>query len=139
MMGETLHDFARQTVLQFKITTLKYRNHWYFQRLLPELNRYPIFRAYWQSPAFHDEDIYIEYNHFTLQHPELGQLKFLSSSLPATTGHGDLHLFSFQPLDAHTAQVCVQISRKLGTRPQHIAPWPKPAPHGALMGDDDLF
>ena len=137
MMGETLHEFARQMVLQFKITTLKYRNHWYFQRLLPELNRYPIFRAYWQSPAFHDDDVFIEYNPFTLRHPEFGQLKFLSSSLPAITWLGDLHLNSFQPMDAHTSQVCLHLARKLGTRPLHLAPWSKPSPNGVLTGAEE--
>jgi transcriptional regulator with XRE-family HTH domain len=139
MMGDTLHDFARHAVLQYKIITLNYRNHWYFQRLLPELNRYPIFRSYWQSPTFQDEDIFIQYNHLTLHHAEFGQLKFLFSSLSAITSSGDLHLNSFQPVDAHSAQVCVQLTRRLGTRLMHISPWPKTSPNATLLGEDDNF
>jgi hypothetical protein len=117
----------------FKLWTLKVRNHWYFQRLLPELNRYQGFREHWQSPPFHNEDIFIQYNHVTLKHPELGLLKFLSTPTQAVTTQGDLYLFSFQPLDAHTAEVCIQLARKLGSQSIRLAPWPKPpTPTGSL-------
>jgi transcriptional regulator with XRE-family HTH domain len=126
MLEETQFEFARRTVMLFKLWTLKYRNHWYFQRLLPELNRYPVFRQHWQSPSFHNEDIFIQYNHVTLKHPRLGPLKFLSSPTQAITTQGDLNLFSFQPLDALTAEVCIQLTRGLGTQAIRVAPWPKP-------------
>ena len=49
-MLETTHfEFARQMVNLFKLWSLKLRNHWYFKRLLPELNRYQGFRIHWQS------------------------------------------------------------------------------------------
>ena len=126
MLEKTQFDFARRTVMLFKLWTMKNRNHWYFQRLIPELNRYQGFREHWQSPTFHDEDIFVQYNHITLKHPELGPLKFLSSPTQAITTQGDLYLFSFQPLDAHTAEVCVRLTRKLGTQVIPVASWPKP-------------
>lgn len=126
MLGETQFSFSRRTVLLFRLWTMKSRNHWYFQRILPELNRYPEFRHHWQSPPFPNEDIFAQYNQFTLAHPELGRLKFLSHPIQALTTHGDLILFSLQPLDAHTAEVCLQLARKLGTEAIRLAPWPKP-------------
>jgi transcriptional regulator with XRE-family HTH domain len=126
MMGETEFDFSRRIVLLFKLWTLKYRNHWYFQRLLPELNRYRSFCEHWQSPPFHNEDIFVQYSFITLKHPNFGLLKFLSSPTQAVTTQGDLYLFCFQPLDEHTSEVCAQLARKLGTQAIRVAPWPKP-------------
>ncbi len=124
--GETFNYFSRQSILNFKIMTLKYRNHWYLQKLLPELNRYPFFRENWQSPTFHNEDIFIQYVRSTLTNSEFGQLKFLSSLLPATTSQGDLYLNSFQPLDMHTEQVCAQLAQKEELNPIRVSNWPKP-------------
>lgn len=127
MMGESQFDFARQSIMLFKLWSLKYRTHWYFQRLLPELNRYPVFREHWQSPLFHDEDIIIQHIYITLKHPKLGLLKFLLGPRQALTKHGDLNLFSFQPLDVQTAETCLCLAQKIGTEVIRIAPWPKPA------------
>ncbi|MGB8214543.1 MAG: helix-turn-helix transcriptional regulator [Anaerolineales bacterium] len=127
MMGETKFEYARRFVMLYKLWTLKYRNHWYFQRLLPELNRYEMFREQWQSPSFHDEDIYVQYNFIPLNHPKFGLLKFLTSPSHAITAQGDLNLFSLQPLDAQTAEVCLQLARESGTKAIPLASWPKPA------------
>ena len=135
MMGETQFDFARRSIMLFKLWSLKYRTHWYFQRLLPELNHYPIFREHWQSPLFHDEDIIIQHIYITLKHPELGLLKFLFGPRQALTIHGDLNLFSFQPLDAHTAEACLELAQKLGNQTICVGSWPKPAtPSGQVHG-----
>lgn len=125
-MGEAQSASARRTVMLYKLWTLKVRHHWYFRRLLPELNRYPVFREYWQSPSFHDEDIYVQYNPITLNHPEFGLLKLLACPTHAITAQGDLYLFSLQPLDAHTAEVCLHVAQDLGAQAMPVAPWPKP-------------
>jgi hypothetical protein len=117
----------RRAVMLYKLWTLKVRDHWYFQRLLPELNRYPVFREHWQSPAFHDEDIYVQYNSLSLKHPELGLIKLLVCPTHAITTQGDLYLCSLQPLDAYTAEACLRLTRNLGTQPIRVAAWPKPS------------
>jgi hypothetical protein len=133
LIGEAQSASARRTVMLYKLWTLKVRNHWYFQRLLPELNRYPAFREHWQSPSFHNEDIYIQYNPLTLKHPELGLLKLLACPTHAITIQGDLYLFSLQPLDMPTSEACLQLTRNLGTQPIRVASWPKPpTPTGTL-------
>ena len=126
VMGQAQSASARRAVMLYKLWTMKVRNHWYFQRLLPELNRYPVFREYWQSPSFHDEDIYVQYNPITLNHPEFGLLKLLACPTHAITAQGDLYLFSLQPLDAHTAEVCLHVAQDLGAQAMPVAPWPKP-------------
>jgi hypothetical protein len=110
----------------YKLWTLKVRHHWYFRRLLPELNRYPVFREYWQSPSFHDEDIYVQYNPITLKHPEFGLPKLLACPTHAITAQGDLYLFSLQALDVPTAKACLRMAQDLGTQAMPVAPWPKP-------------
>jgi transcriptional regulator with XRE-family HTH domain len=134
IMGEIQSASARRTVMLYKLWTLKLRHHWYFQRLLPELNRYPVFRQHWQSPSFHDEDIYVQYNFINLKHQNLGSLKFLSNPTHAITTQGDLYLFSLQPLDLHTGEVSLQLAQKLGTKTIRVASWPKPpTPTGLLL------
>jgi hypothetical protein len=133
LMGVAQSASARRTVMLYKLWTLKVRHHWYFQRLLPELNRYPAFREHWQSPSFHNEDIYVQYNPITLKHPELGLLKLLACPTHAITILGDLYLFSLQPLDLPTSETCLQLTRNLGTQPIRVASWPKPpTPTGTL-------
>lgn len=126
MMGETYSAFARRRVFLFKALSLKYRNHWYFQKLLPELNRFPKFRQYWQSSTFHNEDIYILSNKFTLTHPRLGPMNFVSLPIQALSEETDLFLYSYQPLDNFTAKVCIQLSNELGTQPIKLARWIMP-------------
>jgi transcriptional regulator with XRE-family HTH domain len=126
MLGETEFDFTRRIVMLFKFWTLRYRHHWYFQRLLPELNRYPVFRQHWQSPSFQNEDIYVQHSFITLRHPKFGELKFLSVPSQAISTDGDLYLLCFHPLDAHTTEVCAQLAGALGTQAIRVAPWPKP-------------
>jgi transcriptional regulator with XRE-family HTH domain len=133
MWGEMEFEFTRRMVMLFKLWTLKYRNHWYFQRLLPELNRYPVFRQHWQSPTFQNEDIFVQYNCIALKHPKFGLLKFLTTPTQAITTEGDLYLFCFQPLDVHSAQVCNQLAEKLGTQAIRVAPWPKPPTPTSLL------
>jgi len=133
LMSESQSTSARRTIMLYKLWTLKVRHHWYFQRLLPELNRYPVFREHWQSPSFHDEDNYVQYNPITLRHPELGLLRLLSCPTHAITTQGDLYLIIMQPLDAVTAAACLQLSERLGTQPIPFASWPKPpTPAGSL-------
>ena len=126
MMGMVKTEYLQRAVMLYKRRTLKVRNHWYFKQLIPELNRYPIFREYWQSQYFLDEDVYAQYKILPLNHPTLGQLKFFSSPNLAATKAGDLYLFCLQPMDAHTAQVCLQLYRKYAQHPIHLASWPKP-------------
>jgi hypothetical protein len=133
ILGDVRSAAARRMVMLYKLWTMKVRHHWYFQRLLPELNRYPIFREHWQSPPFHDDDIYVQYIPIALRHPGLGLLKFLACPIEAITVQGDLYLFTLQPLDAPTAEACLQLSRNLGTQPIPVASWPKPpTPTGSL-------
>jgi len=53
-------------------------------------------------------------------------LNLLASPTPAATSQGDLYLFSLQPLDAASAEACIQLVRKHGTQPIPVATWPKP-------------
>lgn len=122
-MGESYTPFARRWVFLFKALSLKYRNHWYFQKLLPEFNRFPKFRQFWQSSTLHNEDITILSNRFSLLHPNYGALQFVSFSHQALTEDTDLLLFCYQPVDASTARACLQIAEEFGAQALPIARW----------------
>lgn len=129
MFGDSYAAFARRRVFIFKALTLKYRNHWYLLKILPELNRYPRFRQYWQSSTFNNEEIFILSNRFSLAHPKLGLLNFVSFPIRTISEETDLYLFSYQPLDPRTSQVCSQLANELGTAPVQFNNWiipPKP-------------
>ncbi|HEX7556264.1 MAG TPA: helix-turn-helix transcriptional regulator, partial [Leptolinea sp.] len=133
MLGENVHDFSRRMILLYKMMTLKSRNHWCFQRLLPELNRFSLFREHWQSPNFHNEDVFNMYNVFHLKHPQLGSLKYLLTVHQTLTASGDLYVYNFLPMDAHTAEVCQRVIKRVGTGVVPLSSWPKPnAPEKSL-------
>ena len=134
MMGNIQFDYLHRAILLFKWLTLKVRNHWFFLQLLPELNRFPIFRDHWQSHFSNEEDLFAQYKILSLNHPSLGQITFLSTPNHAITTEGDLSLFSFQPMDTHTAEVCCQLARKYDSQLIQLGSWPKPPiPAGLLM------
>ena len=125
MLGESQHDFLHRMVLIFKMISLKYRAHWWFIQLLPELNRSPLFQEHWQSPFYQDDDIINTLIPFSLKHPRLGQLKLLVSPQVTLSGYGDLYLYNFQPLDERTGEACAQLIRQFGNRPFQNLAWPK--------------
>ena len=122
-MGAAYSPFARRSVFIFKAMTLKLRNHWYFQKILPELNRFPHFREHWQSTAFHDEDISIPMNPMEINSPKWGLLRFVSFPISAMTEETDITLFSYQPTDLTTVQACTQMAEELGTQPIQLSDW----------------
>ena len=126
MLGDSQQDFLHRMVLFFKMISLKYRIHWYFKGLLPELNRFPLFREQWQSPFRQDDEIINTQIPFSLNHPRYGNLKFLSSPHLTISGYGDLYLFSFQALDTHTTDACTQIIKTHGLKTFQNSVWPKP-------------
>jgi hypothetical protein len=126
VVNDAYVELAHQVVRLFKIWSLKVRNHWYFLRLLPELNHFPAFREQWQSPAFHNEDVNSFLHYLTINNPELGMLRFSASNSVVMTSAGDLFLVSLLPQDPHTAEICLQLSRELGTEAISLATWPKP-------------
>lgn len=126
MLGESLNDFSHRMILIFKMVSLKHRNHWCFVRLLPELNRFPLFREHWQSPFYHDDDILNTLIPLSLNHPRFGKLNFLSSPQVTVSGYGDLYLYNYLPMDAHTAEACVQIMKLHNATPFQNSAWPKP-------------
>jgi transcriptional regulator with XRE-family HTH domain len=132
-LGQAQSGQAQRAVMLYKLWTMKVRHHWYFQRLLPELNRFPLFRRYWQSPNSLDEDIYDQTNFLNLKHPEFDLLKFLACPIQTITRQGNLNLFSLQPLDDHSAEACLQLVRKHGVQAIPLAPWPKPSSPNGLV------
>jgi transcriptional regulator with XRE-family HTH domain len=122
-MGDSYPVFARRRILLLKAMTLRHRNHPYFLKIIPELNRYPKFREHWQSSSFHNEDIFMLSNQFHLIHPQMGLLKFVSFPIQVLSEETDLYLFSYQALDQRTARVCTRLAEELGTQPIRLNPW----------------
>jgi transcriptional regulator with XRE-family HTH domain len=133
MMGKDQFVFLNRLMKTYKWNTMSIRNHWYFLQVLPELNRFPIFRQYWQSQFTNDEDLIAQAKFLSLNHPRLGNLKLLSSPTQVITLAGDLYLSTYQPLDAHTGEVFLQLARELGTQPLQLAHWPKPPTPAGLQ------
>lgn len=117
-------DFARRSVLLYKTITLHYRGHSYFQRILPELNRFPLFRQYWQSPAFKGDDVNNISNTLSFTHPQYGPLRFFIMPLRVLGNYIDIFLYTYQPLDAASAALCIRLASELGTAPIPLAAWP---------------
>lgn len=115
MMGAAYLPFARRQVFIFKALTMKYRSHWYLQKLLPELNHFPKFKQFWQSSAYQNEEVFVLTNPFTLNHPRYGGLSFLAAPNQALTEEIDLLLYAFMPADQPTARVCIDYCQPAGS------------------------
>ncbi len=116
-MGDSYASFVRRRVLMLKAMTLKYRNTRYYQELIPELNQFPEFKRNWQSSLFFEEDVYFLSNIFKIDHSRWGTLNFISFPVQVPAEVSDLLLFTYQPMDSRTVEVCAQIICGVGNKP----------------------
>lgn len=121
IMGDSFITFAQRRIMLLKSETLLYRNHWYYRKLIPHLNRFPLFKKFWQTSIFHDEDSYFLTNPITLRGPGLGKLAFLSIPFPFHTPDIMLRGFVYQPQDKFTAITCANLSEELGTQMARVS------------------
>ena len=136
MLEATWPAFAQQTMSLFRVACFRYQAHPYFrEQLLPELTNAPLFRQFWQASRAEKDDLFTNFSEITLNHPEWGPLRFVSSPLRANTLFGDLTLYAFHALGAETAEICFKIAEKVGTSAIPLAPWP----HPSLLEDPSLL
>ena len=132
MLGESASAFIHHIVMLFKILSLKCRTRGSFLRLIPELNRLPLFRKEWQSPFYEEDEAINTLASLTLNHPSYGLLKFLTLPMTPIFQQDDLYLLNLVALDAQTAEACQMIVRKVGNLPMLFTPWPKPPEPGPM-------
>ena len=126
MLGEGLQVFLHRVMLIYKTLTLAYRNHPFFTNVLPELNRYPLFREQWQSPFYELDDV-VNFNlPFKITHPKYGNMNFIVTVAQTMTVYGELCFVNYVPMDAVTMEVCMQMNREFGHELVLLAEWPKP-------------
>jgi transcriptional regulator with XRE-family HTH domain len=124
-MGTTWAAFAHQTVLLLRVSSFRFQAHPYFrQELLPELNTFPLFRQFWQTPRTEEDLLFTNFNWLSIAHPEWGPLQFVSSPLLATTPLGDLILNTFHPLGLETLTTCLKIAETTGVGAIYLSSWP---------------
>ena len=136
----TWEAFARQTILQFRVSSFRFQTHPYFcEVLLPALNQSPLFRQFWQAPRTEEEDLFTNFNRLSVDHPAWGQLEFVSSPLQAPTPFGDLMLITFHPLGLETTMACFQMAEATGTGAIWLTSWPamKPGNNESVGGREN--
>jgi hypothetical protein len=120
--------FALYSMRTFRENSLRYRAQPYFKYLMKifrNQNEYPLFDRYWKMVSSYEQDKDAATDHFSYQHDEFGQIKYISASIPTITSFGELFLVQYLPLDPKTSQVFEELARETGQGVQRYASWPE--------------
>ena len=120
--------FALNSMRTFRENSLRYRAQAYFKYLMKifrNQNEYPLFDRYWKMVSSNEQDKDATTDHFSYQHDEFGQIKYISSSTVSITSFGELFLVHYLPLDESTSQVFQQLAQQAGQGVTRFAPWPE--------------
>jgi len=107
MLGNGWEQFAIESAMLFRASSLRYRATDYFQFLYPQLCEFDDFRNYIQRKP--RDDTFLDNMFITLDNPRLGLIRTISTSLVAATTEGELTLSTFTPLDPQTVQIFANI------------------------------
>jgi transcriptional regulator with XRE-family HTH domain len=119
--------FALNSMRTFRENSLRYRAQPYFKFLMKifrNQNEYPLFERYWKMVSSNEQDKDATTDHFSYQHDQFGQIKYISSSTVSITSFGELFLVHYLPLDEGTSQVFEQLARQAGQGVTRFASWP---------------
>ena len=120
--------FALSSMRTFRENSLRYRAQPYFKYLMKifrNQNEYPLFERYWKMVSSNEQDKDATTDHFSYQHDEFGQIKYISSSTISITSFGELFLVHYLPLDESTSQIFEQLARQAGQGVTRFASWPE--------------
>jgi hypothetical protein len=125
-MIENWHGFAYQNITIFRTLSLRYRNTPYFQHLIAEMRKWPLFRRYWfklyddvvRDPVIDNETIIVNT-------PQGVRLSYFSSAVTAMTTAGALVLYVYVPADEQTTVVFNQLSSQSERVAYRFASWPE--------------
>lgn len=120
------HTYAYQNITIFRTLSLRFRTQPYFQALITELRKWPLFRRYWfklyedieQDPIVDNETILVNV-------PDVGELTYFSTSLTAMTSAGSLVLYTYIPANAKTTEVFTGIANRSDTVVYQFSSWPE--------------
>jgi transcriptional regulator with XRE-family HTH domain len=125
------HTYAYQNITIFRTLSLRYRTQPYFQALITELRKWPLFRRYWFK-LYEDieRDPVVDNETIVVHAPQVGELNYFSTSLTAMTGTGSLVFYAYIPADARTTEIFTDIARHSEQRVYQFGSWPdKKVPH----------
>jgi transcriptional regulator with XRE-family HTH domain len=120
--------FALNSMRTFRENSLRYRAQPYFKYLMKifrNQNEYPLFERYWKMVSSNEQDKDATTDHFSYQHDQFGQIKYISSSTISITSFGELFLVHYLPLDESTSQVFEELAQRAGQGVTRFAPWPE--------------
>jgi transcriptional regulator with XRE-family HTH domain len=120
------HTFAYQNITIFRALSLRYRTEPYFQTLIAELRKWPLFRRYWFK-LYEDieRDPVVDNEIIVANSPQWGELSYFSTSSTAMTNAGVLMLYVYVPADARTAGIFTNISRQSEQAVYLFGAWPE--------------
>lgn len=117
------HRYAHQNITIFRTLSLRYRNTPYFQSLLAELRKWPLFRRYWFK-LYDDTDCdpVIDNETIVVNTPQ-GQLRYFSASVTAMTKAGALVLSVYVPANTNTTDVFATLSEQSERVAHRFSSW----------------
>lgn len=120
------HMFAYQNMAIFRTLSLRYRTQPYFQTLIAEMRKWPLFRHYWfklyedieHDPVVNNETIVVDTS-------QGRQLNYFSTSFTARTNAGTLVFYVYVPADAPTIEVFTHIINASDQVVYQFGSWPQ--------------
>lgn len=131
LLGHGYAQYIHQVIMMYKLNSLSVRSTPYFQQILPELNRLPLFRKEWQAPFIQQDEPMKMMLTVSVVHPEHGVMNFMCMPHATFAGQGRLYLVNFVAMDGRTGKACQKLVERVGNQAVYLSPWPKP-----LMGWD---
>ena len=120
-------NYALNSMSAFRESSLRYRAQPYFKYLMKVFRNpieYPFFDRYWKAVSSLQQDNESNLDHFSYQHDEFGEVKYISSSIISITSFGELSSVQYLPLDEKTSHTFEQIAVQAGQGVIRLAPWP---------------
>lgn len=124
--------YATNAMRAFRENSFHVRHKPYFKYLMNAFRNpaeYPFFDRYWKMVSSTENDKELNMDYFSYQHPEFGNLKYITAETVSTTSFGKLHLIQATPLDESTGQVFDQLLKSAGTGCVRLASWPEKSIH----------
>jgi len=128
-------EYVVNAMRLFRVSSLRYRAKPYFEHLMRIFHNpvvYPSFERYWKLAYSVEQDVEASYYQVSYQDRLVGDVKFITLSVPFTTAFGELYLAQAQPLNENTERVFASLMKRTGGVVHRFSDWPEkhipPAP-----------
>lgn len=124
-MGSQLPKYRHSALQVFRYQTLPFRGSIYVHNVLRQLKKIKEFSIDWFAVSQFKEDWFWDNDPGSMQHKEYGRLRFISSTMTASTPYGEIVLYKVVPKDNNTASGFMKMMDNGGKNLFFVSKWPQ--------------